>query len=326
MRSRFLVLVSIAFFAALACGSAQARGPEPALWKIKRGDSTVYLFGSIHALPEYWQWRTKPIDATIASANVFVFESPLLAPKSIGDMRVFLRENGTLPRGKHLSRMLSEEGLADFKTLLSRARVDPDSVNVMRPWLALMVLGSSQVQDGAGQMLAGEGVDVTFLQYAERMKRPVRYFESVKTQLEILHASAPDDDIKGFEAGLHDMVHTRNAVGSLLNAWTAGNVNAIAKINDEVVVKDPRAKQMVLDVRNHNWIPQIERMMLEKQTTFITVGAAHLAGPGSVVDLLCQRGWKVERVKTGTSVPPLACPPGLQAKSTSPVKEIALRF
>jgi uncharacterized protein YbaP (TraB family) len=115
-------------------------------------------------------------------------------------------------------------------------------------------------------------------------------------------------------------------VGSLLNAWTAGNVTAITKLNEEVVVKDPRAKQMILDIRNHNWIPQIERMMLEKQTTFITVGAAHLAGPGSVVDLLCQRGWKLERVKTGTSMPPPACPPGLQAKSTSPSKEIALRF
>ena len=325
MRSRFLTLVSIAFCAALACGPAQARGPEPALWKIKNGNSTVYLFGSVHALPEYWQWRTKPIDAAVASANVFVFESPL-TPQSIGNMRVFLRENGTLPRGKHLSRMLSEQGLADFKTLLSRTPIDPDSVNVMRPWLALMILGSAQIQDGARQMLPGEGVDVTFLQYAERTRKPVRHLESVQTQLEILHATAPDDDIKGFEAGLHDMVRSRNLVGPLLNAWTTGNLAAIAKINDEAIAKDPRGKQLMLDVRNHNWIPQIEKMLLEKQTTFITVGAAHLAGPGSVMDLLCRRGWKVERMKTGTSTPPPACPSALQAKSTSPDKDIALRL
>ncbi len=49
-------------------------------------------------------------------------------------------------------------------------------------------------------------------------------------------------------------------------------------------------------------------MMLSKQTIFVTVGAAHLVGPGSVLDILCVRGWKVQRIKTGASAPPPACP------------------
>ena len=44
----FLTLVSIAFFGAYV-RPVQARGPEPALWKIKNGNSTTYLFGSVHA-------------------------------------------------------------------------------------------------------------------------------------------------------------------------------------------------------------------------------------------------------------------------------------
>ena len=49
-------------------------------------------------------------------------------------------------------------------------------------------------------------------------------------------------------------------------------------------------------------------MMLQNKTIFVTVGAAHLVGPGSALDMLCVRGWKVQRIKTGPSTPPAACP------------------
>jgi len=325
MRSRLFLFACLAFCAALSGSPASARGPEPALWKIKNGDSTAYLFGSVHALPRDWQWHTKPLDAAIASADVFVFESEL-SGRSIGNMRVFLRENGTLPRGKQLSRMLSEQGLADFKTLLARTPIDPDSINVMRPWLALLTLSNSQVQTGSKRLLPGEGVDLTLMDYAEKKRKPLHYFESAQTQLSIFVASSPDDDIKAFEANLHDMLKARDVIEPMLDDWTSGNTAGIAKVNKEAAAKDPRARNLMLDVRNHNWIPQIERLLLEKQTTFITVGAAHLAGPGSVTDLLCQRGWKLERVRTGTSSPPAACPPATKVKSPNSPKEIALRL
>jgi uncharacterized protein YbaP (TraB family) len=75
----------------------------------------------------------------------------------------------------------------------------------------------------------------------------------------------------------------------------------------EEAARKPREKRLLLDRRNRNWLPQIEGMMVSGQTTFVTVGAAHLAGPGSVLDMLCVRGWKVHRLKTGPSTPPPAC-------------------
>ena len=56
-------------------------------------------------------------------------------------MRLFVRDKGKLPRGQQLSRMLSPQGLKDFNRALTLTPLDPASVNAMRPWLALMVLG-----------------------------------------------------------------------------------------------------------------------------------------------------------------------------------------
>ena len=87
-----------------------------------------------------------------------------------------------------------------------------------------------------------------------------------------------------------------------------GSQTELARVLADEAVRNPNEKKLLLDKRNRNWVPQIEGMMVSKQTIFVTVGAAHLVGPGSVLDILCVRGWKVQRIKTGASVPPPACP------------------
>jgi len=303
------VLVSSHAFAA-ASGptlSRTDRAPEPALFQVSAGPSKVYLFGSIHMLPRGWPWRTKTIDAAIRSSDVFVFETAL-TPDQVAKMRLFVRENGTLPHGQVLSRMLSPQGLKDFKKALTMTPLDPQAINTMRPWLALTVLGDYQVQNGPLRSFVEEGVDYTIEQEARENGKPVRLLETVESQLAHLREATPDADIEGFEAELHDLLKADDTYRRLLEGWTVGSQADLAKVLAGEAAHNPEEKQLLLDTRNRNWLPQIESMMVSKQTLFVTVGAAHLVGPGSVLDMLCVRGWKVQRIKTGPSSPPPACP------------------
>ncbi len=216
------VLASGAARRALASRSRASAPPEPALWQVSAGQSRVYLFGSIHMLPRDWAWRTKAIDAAIRSSDAFVFETAL-TPKEIGKMRLFVRDNGTLPRGQQLSRMLSPQGLKDFKKALTLTPLDPASVNTMRPWLALMVLGDYQIQNGPLRSFAEEGVDYTIEQEARDAGKPVRHLETAESQFEILIQTTPDDDIAGFEADLHELLGADDKYRRLLEGWTAGS-------------------------------------------------------------------------------------------------------
>jgi uncharacterized protein YbaP (TraB family) len=283
------------------------RPPEPALWQITAGPSKVYLFGSIHMLPRNWPWRTKTIDAAIHHSDMFVFETSV-TPDQVDKMRLFVRDNGTLQHGQVLSRMLSPQGLKDFKKALTLTPLDPEQINAMRPWLALMVLGDYQIQNGPLRSFVEEGVDHAIEQQAKSAGKPVRHLETAEGQLAILLEATPDDDIAGFEADLHDLLQVDDTYRDLLESWTAGRQSDIAKIMAGETARNPGDTQLLLDKRNRNWLPQIESLMVSKRTTFITVGAAHLVGPGSVLDMLCVRGWKVERIKTGLSSPPPACP------------------
>jgi uncharacterized protein YbaP (TraB family) len=51
-----------------------------------------------------------------------------------------------------------------------------------------------------------------------------------------------------------------------------------------------------LEDRNSDWIPKIEEMSKNK-LVFIAVGAAHLAGPEGVIELLIKKGFQVLPVK-----------------------------
>src|SRR4051794_13123233 len=59
---------------ALAPQAAEAKG-APALWSVSYADTTVYLFGTIHLLPEKYQWRTSRFDQAIAGSQELVVET-----------------------------------------------------------------------------------------------------------------------------------------------------------------------------------------------------------------------------------------------------------
>src|ERR687889_1495972 len=57
---------------------AVARAPQtarPALWEVTDPDTTIYLFGTIHLLPNDTQWRTPAFDQAVAGSQELVVET-----------------------------------------------------------------------------------------------------------------------------------------------------------------------------------------------------------------------------------------------------------
>jgi len=58
--------------------------------------------------------------------------------------------------------------------------------------------------------------------------------------------------------------------------------------------KEPGAKKELIDNRNDAWIVQLDKMLQEHHTYFITVGTGHLVGPHGLPALLRAKGHNVE--------------------------------
>jgi len=272
---------------------------QPAMWKIVNGKSAVYLLGSLHVLPADFNWRTPAIENVIAAADAFMFEANI--DFATAEFHYFIDHQGYLPPGQTLADKLSPAARDRYVELIRTLRIDRNKVDYLRPGVALLQL--QQVYFAAHGNLA-PGVDAGLLRQAKAAGKQVAYLETLQSQFEVLAAIGGGAEVTMLEKSLVDMHDGGDKYPAMLAAWSQGDLAKLISLNDQ----DATQTDLLLYARNKVWVPKIETLLGTSKTYLITVGAAHLAGKDSVIDLLCKKRWKIERVQTGSLLPPPACP------------------
>jgi hypothetical protein len=83
-------------------------------------------------------------------------------------------------------------------------------------------------------------------------------------------------------------------VDAMVAAWARGDTATLSRMSADAFDKDPTLKKGILDNRNKRWVGELKAMLAEPRVYFVTVGAAHLAGPGGVPALMRAAGYRVE--------------------------------
>jgi uncharacterized protein YbaP (TraB family) len=182
-----------------------------------------------------------------------------------------------------------------------------DEADLFPPWVTTLRLSMSPAIDPAGKdngttepdrPAYGDGADSS-LQW-ELPKERKAYLETSTQQYEVLAAGSiqeqVDDLMQLLSTGL-DTTEQTDGLDTLLAAWQAGDIDAIAATFGASEGDDPADLDRLLYNRNANWIPTIEALLANNEQDLIVVGAAHLAGERSVLDLLQQAGYTVTRIQ-----------------------------
>lgn len=267
-----------------------AEGQGPALWVVKDADSTLYLFGTVHLLRPTTAWGTQRVDAAFDSAEKVVLE--ISNPDDQAAVIPLIQQHG-ISLATPLSSLLNAEELTALdtaaKTLgLSAAQMDP-----FRPWFAALTLSVAPLAK-AGYDPAS-GVELILKARAEAAGKPVSGFETIDEQIRILAGFPEEAQLAFLRSTLEDFETATVDLDKLVEAWAAGDVEAIETLGVEPMRESGEALYQALLVRrNTNWADQIQTMLDGSGTVFIAVGAAHLAGDDSVQDILERRGVDVE--------------------------------
>jgi len=91
---------------------------------------------------------------------------------------------------------------------------------------------------------------------------------------------------------------------SLYNTWATGDIEGYAEVeasSDGEIPEEIKAdyelyNKMLLDDRNIGMADAAEEYIKNGDNIFYMVGFAHFCGDGSVIDLLEERGYTVERI------------------------------
>jgi hypothetical protein len=280
-------------FVALLLAAAPAAHAAPALWKVSDSDTTVYLFGSVHALPAGTPWFAGPVKTAFESADTLVLE--MVAPKTESDFAPSLMAMGFSDGQPPLAERVAATERPRLAAALRDASLPATALNAMETWLATLMLSMQQFRSfGFDPKL---GVEHQLTTKAEAAGKRIVGLETAAEQMGYFD-SLPEADQRAFlSATLKQWPDMKAQIGKLVGKWTAGDDAAIGAEFTASMQQTPRLSKVLLADRNARWAAWIKARMAQPGTVFVAVGAGHLAGPDSVQTKLARHGLKSERVE-----------------------------
>jgi uncharacterized protein YbaP (TraB family) len=103
----------------------------------------------------------------------------------------------------------------------------------------------------------------------------------------------------GYESGCYvkpAIAEAKNSFEQMQQIYLTQNLDNLYTFMKKESDSPIANSRVFLENRNQNWIPQMEKMM-ESKSVFFAVGAAHLAGPEGVIELLIKKGFTLTPIK-----------------------------
>ncbi len=269
------------------------------LWKIETAQGNAYLLGSIHI----FKAKMYPLDKKIISAyqntDKLVVEANI---KAINQMQFALQmqQLGLYTDGETIAQHISAHTLQQLKTYMQENGLSYALLKTMRPWfLSIMLLTHKTTLLGYDQR---SGVDMHFLNRATAEKKPILELESAAMQLQLLSKPEPDRVQElSLKATLEQLPQLQQIMQKMITAWQEGDLDVLLAIAKQPEKKYPVLKTSLyelLDKRNIAMVEKIQHYLQSKESYFIVVGAAHLAGEKGLIALLSKGGAKVTQIMT----------------------------
>lgn len=165
----------------------------------------------------------------------------------------------------------------------------------LETWAAAFMLLGAQFKDLG--LDPGSGVETALKKQFEDGGKKIGQLETNAEQLSYFDTLSEDAQRKFLADVLEDPSSLKVQFGGMLEAWSHGDVKAIADSFNRDLGDSPELKSNLMDKRNANWASWVKSRLDQPGTVLVAVGAGHLAGDESVVSLLEKQGVKVTRVQ-----------------------------
>ncbi|MEO7066562.1 MAG: TraB/GumN family protein [Rhodanobacter sp.] len=252
---------------------------QPALWVARQGQSTLYLFGTVHLLSSATAWRYPALEQALRDSDSLFVEQTDDGAKH---MQALLQRYGFDPAHPLSSKLTRIENarLAQAAKATNGA-VSLPLLQIMRPWLAALTLTMAPLKKAGFK--TSFGVDQALRTQMLAAGKPVLALETAEQQIRLLAALPPAAELALLRATLATGKQDTTDLAQLVSAWQNGDVAAIAAWEGaQLGGSNSRLYRRMLVKRNRAWAKKLARQLQQPGTVFVAVGAGHLAGPDSL--------------------------------------------
>ena len=275
----------------LAAGATEDIGM---VWKVTSPSATVYLAGSVHFLSFKDHPLPAPYQSAYEKAGKILFELDMREVYSPENMAVM--QNGSiLPEGTRIEDVLQPETLRHLEKYAEARGLPKTSFSRQQPWYAAVTITTIDLMRLG--ITPAAGVDMHFFQKSQQDGKPIRGLETIAFQVGLFTSMSMEEQDLFLQSTLIDIETLDQAMDHMTMLWRTGQEEELANYLHEGLSDFPDLVESLLHQRNRNWIEDIETLLQGDQTAMVIVGAGHLVGEQSVIELLQENDFKVERWK-----------------------------
>lgn len=293
-----LLLALLPAGAAAATARQQEAPATPALWVVRDADTTIHIFGTVHALPRGTGWFRPHVADALDEADLLVLETVL--PTDPAAMMGLTLRMARRPTPEPLAARIPEASRPALAAALTR--LNPGPLDQFKTWYVALTLAN--LQSAANGLDPALGVEAVLTERARMRKIPVEGLETVEQQLAYFDVLSEADQRLFLVATLDGLAGSEAEARAMVEDWLAGRTDRLAERVNRDFEGSPMLRQMLLGDRDQRWAAWIAERMARPGRVFVAVGAGHLAGPGNVLELLQRRyGLAPERVIPSAPAP-----------------------
>ena len=263
------------------------------VWKVSRGNSHVFIGGTIHVLKRSDYPLPNAFDQAYVQADTLVLETDL---SSISQAHVesLILAKAFYPPGQDLQQKLDVAAFGALKHYCESVGIPMESLFNMRPGLVVMTISVTELRKlGVDQI----GVDAFFEQKALQDKKPIDALETIDQQIAFIAEMGRGYESQLITQSLEELKTLATDIDQIRLAWRNGDVEAMSELVITPMKQDsPRVYRQLIVDRNRQWLGAIEQYMASPSSELILVGAAHLAGPDSLLKALKRKGFTIEQM------------------------------
>ncbi|HHE38449.1 MAG TPA: TraB/GumN family protein, partial [Candidatus Cloacimonetes bacterium] len=256
----------------------------------------VYLFGSIHAVKQDIYPLPNTIMNTFENCDALVVEADLTKINQNKIMEL-TQKNGIYPVGDSISNHISPENNKILEKKLKNLELDIELFKTSKPWFLATVIASAELlKIGYDPQ---NGIDMFFLDYADKLKKTIIELESAEYQIELLSGFSPEIQEMFLMDTIESYSDFETTLDTLVTTWQNGDEKGLEKIIIREMNKNPDLKPLydkLFRERNIEMSLKIEEFLTTDKKFFIVVGSGHLIGEDGIIEILKEKGYTIRQL------------------------------
>jgi uncharacterized protein YbaP (TraB family) len=288
----FFVLASITAVAQVASGITQAstQNTSSLLWKIegKNNKKASYLFGTMHLIEKENFFFPEKLEKIVKKSSQLVMELAGMPDEQKALQYIQLNE------GTFFDFFTEQQADSIVKWANNQLKMTEKQfrgvISTLKPFVLIQLATQLEFLGKSASY------ELTLEALAKKNSIPLVGLETVEQQIALFDELSREEQAQMVMETIREPEQNKQQLKKVQAVYISQNIDSLYLLFQQEGGFLAQQQASFVDNRNANWLPQIEKMIAQKQT-FIAVGAGHLGGENGLIQLIKRAGYTVTPVK-----------------------------